>query len=177
MIKIKRFFIRPRNWLIAIILLPIGYVFISFCLFLIILFIIGFVYPVTDKFFPENVYDDFLIIHKYEIIKFHREQDVWGERDYTWQIRFPKGFNSVHAIPITSDTKCLEFGTQKDTPDEYYMVSADDIVHGIINSISSFDSSPQQGIVYINSEPNTTRRVYYVPGKKPEDLFIEYMSR
>lgn len=180
--KFENFFKRPGNLLISIISLPIllllGCVVFVFCVFGGMIFVLAVVYPITDKFIPEKVYSNHLIVHEYKIVKFNREfQDVWGERDYIWHIRFPKGFNSVHAIPITSDTVRLEFGTQKVPPDELDGVSADSLVDSIVNSVSGSDCRPQQGIVYVNQEPDTTRRVYYVPGEKPEDLFIEYISR
>ena len=180
--KLENFFKRPENLLISIISLPIllllGCVIFVFCLFGGMIFVLAAVYPITDKFIPERVYDSHLIIHEYKIVKFNRVfQDVWGERDYIWHIRFPKGFNSVHAIPITSDTVRLEFGTQKIPHDDLYGTSADSIVNFLVNSVSGSDCRPQQGIVYVNQEPDTTRRVYYVPGEKPEDLFIEYISR
>ena len=180
--KFENFFKRPRNLIVTIIslpiLLPLGFGVLVLCLFLWSLFLIGVVYPVTDKFIPERVYDDYLLIHEYKIVKFKRvHHDIWGEREYTWHVQFPKGFNSVHAIPITSDTMRLEFGTHKEPPDKLYGISADSIVNFLVNSVSGSDCRPQYGIVYVNQEPDTTRRVYYVPGEKPEDLFIEYISR
>lgn len=183
--KVGGFFKRPQNWMLVIISFPIIYILwpvisISLCFFLLILCSLWmeFITPITDIIFPPKPRETFLQNHEYKIVKFIRSGgDLWAHGDYIWYLKFPKGFNSVDAIPMTSissDVECLEYNAYKNNGLE------------IENQEASFfmgkfsDSFPPYGKVYIiypDRTNNTTRTLFYFPGKEPEDLFLEYQPR
>lgn len=170
--KVGGFFKRPQNWMLVIISFPIIYILwpvisISLCFFLLILCSLWmeFITPITDIIFPPKPRETFLQNHEYKIVKFIRSGgDLWAHGDYIWYLKFPKGFNSVDAIPCRLEIECIEYDADRNGS---YKFSA----------FENFTPQNKKYIIYPNRMEYPTRTLTYIPGKEPEDLFLEYQSR
>jgi len=162
---------RPQNLLLVIIktilfIIILTVLFISFFVFIIFfkLFVIALLYPFMYSFFFVKPDKEFLQNHEYKIVKFIRQEDVWGERDYTWYLKFPKGFNSADAIPLESDIECIEYDADKGGSHKF-------------SAFEGFVPQNKKYILYPDRVECPTRTLTYIPGKEPEDLLLEYNSR
>lgn len=179
--KVGGFFKRPQNWMLVIISFPIIYILwpvisISLCFFLLILcgLWMEFITPITDIIFPPKPRETFLQNHEYKIVKFIRiGGDLWADSICIWHLKYKEGYNSVDAIPVKADTECVEYDADRNGLNS-------------VNQTASFfmekfsDSFLPQGKMYIiypnlMEYPNLT--FTYIPGKEPEDLFLEYQPR
>jgi hypothetical protein len=78
-------------------------------------------------------------------------------------LKFPKGFNSVDAIPCRLEIECIEYDADRNGS---YKFSA----------FENFTPQNKKYIIYPKSYGIPTRTLL-ISGKKPEDLFLEYQSR